>query len=178
MLSTLNVSLVKSVSLHLDISIDHIWSRAQLLCALFQQRQRLQCLLRKGHILRKLVQAVYKLHKVVFKERKVVQNRKLERIKRTLHQMLLRVLSSQRKNVDDHSPARFDVVGLGHAHVGDAHDDELFDLEFGVQIVQHDCLERFQEFFLEVVVAEFFFEKEFVSQLSERVDGEDGDVKV
>jgi len=42
-----------------------------------------------------------------------------------------------------------------------------------MKIVQHDLIERFEEIFLEIKAGKFLFNQEFISQLSQRINGEE-----
>lgn len=79
---------------------------------------------------------------VVFEEVEVLPHCLLEDLKALHQEVFLVVLGREQENVDDHTPPGFQVLRLGHAHVGDRHDDEFFHLlsRVGVptQVGKHD----------------------------------------
>lgn len=56
----------------------------------------------------------------------------LKSFKTLLDKSLLQILGSQCKDIDNNDPAGFKVPGFTDTHVGDTHDDVLFDIVSGV----------------------------------------------
>ena len=117
------------------------------------------------------IQTVYEHDKVLFKQIELLCHSNFERFKRLLDEIFLIVLGCQGEDIDDDIPTRFDVGSFCSADVGDAHDDVLFNLCSRVQVVEHNFVERIQEIFLEIEASKLFFDQEFVSQLSQRING-------
>lgn len=87
-------------------------------------------------------------------------------------------MGCEREDVDDDGPAWLDAYGFGHADIGDASDDKVFDRGSGVHVIQHNLLKWFEKVFLEVEWHEFLLHQEFISELSQTVDWENSHVLV
>ena len=133
-----------------------------MLHTFFNKLQSFLCLLHIV-ILCVLVEAVYKLNEILFNQAKILANHLFESFERLHHKMFLCILGCQGENVDHNTPSRFEILCLRLAHVCYCHYDKLFYFKSCVQIMQHYSFKRLQEVFLEVIVAKFFFEKEFIS---------------
>ena len=162
----------------LDEMVNQVDIPSQLLGAQEKQLLGLNALLWEHVVHWVLVEAVDELNKVLVQETELLTHCNLESLERLRHKHLLVVLGGQREDVDDDTPAWLDVSCLSLADVGDAHDDELLDLRSRVQVVEHDLIEWLQEILLEVEAGEFLSDEELVGQLSQGVNGEDGDYNV
>lgn len=90
----------------------------------------------------------------------------LQRLEALNDKVLLSILRSKRKDVEDDFPSRLYELGLLVTEGCHAHDNVLlYFFLTRVKIIQHYCFEWLQEHFLVAEVLSLFFLQELVCQL-------------
>ena len=115
---------------------------------------------------RKLAEAVDELKEAFFKKREMGVHSMLQRLEALNDKVLLSILRSESKDIEDDLPSRLDELGLlvtqgCHAH----HNIFLYFFLARVKIIQHYCFKWLQEHFLVAEVLSLFFLQELVCQL-------------
>jgi len=103
----------------------------------------------------------------------------LQRLEALNDKVLLSVLSSECKDIENDFPSRLYKLGLLVTECRHTHDNIFLDFFLArMQIVQHDCFKWFQKHFLVAEILSLLFFQEFVRQLPQRIDSVDDHVQI
>lgn len=103
----------------------------------------------------------------------------LQRLEALNDKVLLSVLSSECKDIENDFPSRLYKLGLLVTECCHAHDNIfLYFFLARVKIIQHYCFEWFQKHFLIAEILSLLFFQEFIRQLPQRINSVDHDVQI